>query len=132
MAEENGNGKNGVTRLGAWAPIISAGVPLVVAFIWIGTIAQDVRGNAEKTVAQEERINRLLFQVQTLQLSMAENCRQLSTVEVQFGTVETIINKTQAANERDTALLWQKAYGQQYPTIFYPISIPHEAMPCQH
>ena len=78
------------------------------------------------------RVNTISANVQGLQIGNAENCRQLSTVEVQMGTVEAILNKTQVVNQRDFALLWNKAFGQVYPDTFYAVTIPHDPMPCLH
>lgn len=132
---EKPNG-NGSKLWQTWLPLGASAVLLIGAissyFGQQGSASTTV-ANLQATVqAQNERINRLSDTVRILQLSAAEDCRQLATVEVQMATVETILNKTQVANQRDISLLWNKIYGQTYPDVFYAVSIPHEAMPCMH
>lgn len=131
----NGNGNGGKWWL-TWAPAIAASVVVVVAvgnyFATQGSNQTTVAGLMAKVDDLQRRMGNANSSIQALEIAQADDCRQLSTVEVQMGTVETIINKTQVANQRDIALLWDKAYSQQYPSTFYAVNIPHEAMPCLH
>jgi len=132
---QNGNG-NGSNLLQKWAPIALACIALVsAAASYFGQQGQNTSaldGLKATVQAQTERLNRMQQQQGEMNLAETEACRQLATVEVQLGTVETIINKTQVSNQRDIALLWNKVYAQEYPNVFYAVNIPHEAMPCAH
>ena len=129
---------NGAGWLQKWLPVGAAAVVVggVVATYFVGQGAtQNTIDNLKAANAQLERKVQKLEgangQVQGQIASMrVYNCQQFTTVEIQMATVETLLNKTQAVNERDTARLWQKAFAQDYPDIFYPVSIPHEAPKC--
>lgn len=129
MAEENGNGKRS-NSIGVWLSGGGVIIAIIGAFIWVGGLASQVGQNQTTISALATRLAENDKETHDLEIAMGEACRQLATVEVQMGTVETVINKTQVSNQRDVALLWEKAYGQKYPDVFYPVTIPHEAMPC--
>lgn len=135
MAAEGGNGASWFQR---WLPVGAAAVVVggVIATYFIGQGAtQNTISNLQIQVSvlqgkinkDESKIGRLEGEVAA---SKVFNCQQFSVIEVQMGTVETLLNKSQVVNERDFALLWEKSYGSQFPNIFYPISIPHESPRC--
>lgn len=125
---------NGYARIGVWASVISAGALVVGAFIWIGGIAQDVRGNTEKIKQEEDRMNRLSSAVQSLQIQVstehANDCQQFAKVEGQVAAVQEILNETHVYELRFEDTVNQKMFNIAPSGKYHELTIEHTILPC--
>lgn len=114
-----GNGTADYVRYGFYASVVSA---LAAAFIWVGSIANQVSTIAGKQGAIEERLGRMEENLTRNGLSIASLDRNQHEIETQFCADDDTRNLMQASDLRVMALLWQKSYDTAFPlgTAYYP------------
>lgn len=141
----NGNG-NGINRLGVYASVFMAAVTVVVAFVWVGSIATKVETQAAYLMQISERIGKiedenpqisqnknnvttLTARVAVLETTSKDlltgvttNSRDLREIETQCRAIENTRNLMHASDLRTIAQLWEKAFNLRMPTdnAFYP------------
>lgn len=118
----NGSWSSAYTRWGLYVSAVSALAIIVAAFIWVGTIANEVA----QTEKEQEEMYRRLGKIEGNQsgsgLAIATLGRDEREIETQFCASDIVRNLMHANDQRDIALMWEKLYGQKYPTdnTFYP------------
>lgn len=130
-AHANGNGYGRYTFYASAAVVCFT---LVGAIIWVGGIANEVAQNKAVIETLDKRLESISEDLRRNDLETANMkigaCQQFAKIEVQIGTVETVINTIRVDDLRERGLSWPKLFNQRYPETFYEIKIPHDIVPC--
>lgn len=122
----NGNGNGSASR---WQLIVSiAGIVFLVCgalYAYIGTTTAtnlQVTTNATEVRNLTTQYNLIVDRLQAIRNDQTKQSEALKEIETQFCSSDHIRNLMHAADQRIMGMLWQKVYGQVYPTnnTYYP------------
>lgn len=132
---------NGYAKTGVYASVFIAASTLLIAFIWVGSIAAQVAQNKSDLGGLVTRMGKiedavssagladLPRRVATLESDLRENDtataiigRDLREIETQCRAIENQSNLIHAYDLRQIAVLYEKVFGGMYHTdnAFYP------------
>jgi hypothetical protein len=115
-----------------WLSVPSALAVLVVAVVWIGSIGSRVSDheNEIKAIQDTEAQHQhdavasdaeLYREIGALRVDQAKLTSAEAEIETQFCAADIVRNEEKSGALRNTAMLWQKVFGQPFPTdnVYY-------------
>lgn len=121
--QKDGNGRTALyARWEFYASLLSGLAIVVAAFIWVGTIASEVAQSQKEEEEMYRRLSKIEGNQSGSGLAIATLGRDEREIETQFCASDIVRNLMHANDQRQLAMLWEKVYGQKYPTdnTFYP------------
>ncbi len=106
---------------GAWLSVPGALAVIIVAVIWVGSIASRVNDNEKDITEAQSESNEAFKQINSLRVELTQVNAAESAIENQFCASDIVRNEEKSGNIRNVALLWKKVFGQIFPTdsVYY-------------
>lgn len=121
---------NGTAKWQLWATVAGLAVVVLGAMMTLY-----VQVNTAYTTAQElqARVDRISASMAASQGQITQLCASMVEIETQFRASDQVRNLMHIGDLRVQSLLWQKAFGREYPVVapYLPSIAQEQPAPCK-